>query len=438
MLTHILLPPVHPERAQVHDEIHARFYQALMPPARASWLALLSPREAILQERAAIEVLCRQFGDDTPLPEENFLSRDLGKFQLRWERHNEFSTWAFFVEGRFEDPFDQPPIHLIPSEWLSSLPGELIAAIHVAIDARDTPLRPDDEMARIFAKNTLVGNGVSGGDAQVWTDFRIHEDGFSRFLVRDIALTRRQAGRTVQRLLDMETYRLLALLAWPLARSIMSQLNQLEQRLNSVSDEMAALSSKFDEPERQQQLLAHLSELAAEVERIGNHTSTRFHASSAYAALVDKRFENMRPVRTPGLQTLCGYINRRLDPAMRTCQSVSERLESLAKRIARTSDLLRTRVDVALERQNRDLLRSMNRRAHLQLRLQETVEGLSVVVISYYLVGLIAYLLKGADSAMTLPVSSNLLIGVSVPLVAGGVWLTLRAMKARLARKQEE
>ena len=432
------LPATHPERHIVHNEIHSRFYLALTPPARASWLALLSSRETIYQERECVAALCRYFGDDTPLPKENFIARDLGAIRLRWERHNEFSTWGFFIEGPYEQPFSSTAIELLPPDWFATLPGEMLAAIHVALEPRDSAERSQEALNELFAKNTLVGNGLSGGDGQVWTDLHIHEDGFSRFLIRDINLTRRQAGRAVQRLLDMETYRLLALLAWPLAREVMTKLGQLEEKLNILSDELATLSVQFDEPERQQQLLASLSMLAAEVEHLGNRASTRFHASRAYAALVDKRFEQMRAVRIPGLQTLCGYIGRRLDPAMRTCESVSERIESLAVRISRTSDLLRTRVDVALERQNRDLLRSMNRRAHLQLRLQETVEGLSVVVISYYLVGLVGYLLKGVDEGVGLPLPVNIAIGISVPIVLGGVWIILKAMKARLARRATE
>lgn len=433
-----ILPAIHPDRQRVHDEVHSRFYLPLDPPARTSWLALLSPREDIAHERDCIQALARYFGDETPLPEENFIARTWGSLRVRWERHNEFSTWGFFVEGAYESPFENPPLVLLPSGWLATLPGEVIAAIHVAVEARDMPERSQEQLSQLFARRTLVGNAISGGAGLVWSDLHIHEDGFSRFLLRDVQLTRRQAGRAVQRLLDLETYRLLALLAWPMAREMMTQLGQLEERLNVLSEEMAVLSAQFDEPERQQQLLASLSALAAEVEHLGNRSSTRFHASRAYSALVDKRFEQMRAVRISGLQTLCEYIGRRLDPAMRTCESIMERMESLATRISRTSELLRTRVDVALERQNRDLLRSMNRRAHLQLRLQETVEGLSVVVISYYLVGLVAYVIKGADMAIPLPVSSNLLIGLSVPVVVLGVWVTLKTMKARLAARNPE
>ena len=84
---------------------------------------------------------------------------------------------------------------------------------------------------------------------------------------------------------------------------------------------------------------------------------------------------------------------RRYDPAMRTCRSAKERLDELSARAERASDLLRTRVDVANQAQNVEVLRAMDRRAALQLRLQETVEGLSVVAISYYAVNLAAGLL---------------------------------------------
>ncbi len=429
-----LYPASHPLRETIHDEVHARFYEPVDPPARASWLALFSPREAIAEERERIAELCRHFGVDDSLPKENFVARDLGPLKMRWERHNEFSTWAFFINGlTFDDPFAEPVIGLLPPEWVRSLPGQTIAAIHLALEARDMPDRSMEELAAIFAPNTFIGNGVAGGEAHVWTDFRIHDDGFARFLVRDFDLSRRQAGRLVQRLFELETYRLMALLALPLARELMPEMNELEGRLNAINDEMTNLSADgLEHTDRQQALLGDLSELAADVERIGSYTSTRFHASRAYAALVNKRVEALRVVRTPGLQTLPEYLGRRLDPAMQTCESQAERLESLSTRIHRTSSLLRTRVDVALERQNRDLLRSMNRRAHLQLRLQQTVEGLSVVVISYYLTSLVAYLLRGVDEGVGLPLPVNIAIGAAVPVVVGGVWLTLRLLRRGL------
>ncbi|MGM0672570.1 MAG: DUF3422 family protein [Pseudomonadota bacterium] len=430
------LPPSHPLREAVHDEVHARFYEPLDAPARASWLALLSPRASIGRERELVASLCRRFGREEPLTEKNFVACDLGAFRLRWERHNEFSTWSFFVTGEAgRDPFADPAINRVPADWLGELPGSTIAAIHLALESRDMPERSFEELEAVFAPHAFVGNGVAGGDGLVWTDFRVHEDGFSRFLVRDIDLTRREAGRIAQRLFELETYRLLALLALPLVRELMPELDELESRLNDINDEMAGITEQYAASEREEQLLAVLSDLASDVERLSSYAGSRFHASRAYAALVNKGAEELRTVRMPGLQTLCEYLGWRMDPAMGTCASQAERLEVLSTRVHRTGALLRTRVDVTLERQNRDLLGSMNRRADLQLRLQRTVEGLSVVVISYYLVSLVAYLLRGLDEAVALPFPVNVAIGMAVPVVFAGVWLSLRSMRTRIERK---
>ncbi|WP_018951243.1 DUF3422 family protein [Thioalkalivibrio sp. AKL12] len=430
------LPPSHPLRESIHDEVHARFYEPLDAPATASWLALLSPRDSAERERELVAELCRRFGVNEPVPQKNFVACDLGPFRLRWERHNEFSTWSFFVTGEaFSDPFADPAINRVPADWLSELPGSTIAAIHLALESRDMPERSFEKLEAVFAPHPIVGNGVAGGDGLVWTDFRVHEDGFSRFLVRDVDLTRREAGRIAQRLFELETYRLLALLALPLVRELMPELDELEGRLNDINDEMAGITEQFAASDREQQLLAVLSDLASDVERLSSYAGSRFHASRAYASLVSRGAEELRTKRMPGLQTLCEYLGWRMDPAMGTCASQAERLEVLSTRIHRTGSLLRTRVDVALERQNRDLLSSMNRRADLQLRLQRTVEGLSVVVISYYLTSLVAYLLRGLDEVVALQLPVNMAIGMAVPVVVAGVWLSLRLMRTRIERK---
>ena len=50
-----------------------------------------------------------------------------------------------------------------------------------------------------------------------------------------------------------------------------------------------------------------------------------------------------------------------------------------------------------------NLLGAMNRRQQLQLRLQATVEGLSVAAITYYIVGLVGYAAKGLKEGGALP-----------------------------------
>jgi uncharacterized membrane-anchored protein len=121
---------------------------------------------------------------------------------------------------------------------------------------------------------------------------------------------------------------------------------------------------------------------------------------------------------------------------MRTCESIRKRQEELAAHVARASNLLRTRVDVALESQNQDLLQSMNRRAQLQLRLQTTVEGLSVAAISYYVVGLIGDAAK-ALKPLGFFLDPEVVIAVAIPFVVGIVWRGVRHVR-RIADRDDK
>ena len=422
----------HPLRQEVNDEVHARPYEVLKAPLRVTHLAMLSGRHGAQGDRNAVVDLCERFGLEPPDEGAHHLSMDFGRFRLKWERRTELSTYTFFVDGEFEDPFAAPAIGAVPRNWLDTLPGPRLVGVHLALEPAWFMPRNVEEIVRLFNHNTIIGSHITGGAARVWTDFHIHGDGFSRILLRDVRLRERQAGRAVQRLLEIETYRMMALLAFPVARRANPRLTEIEEQLAGITEDLAA-SGASDE----RGLLDSLSELAAHVERINNRTNYRFNAAMAYHALVERRIRELREERVQGLQTIEEFMDRRLAPAMRTCRTVMERQGSLSRRISRTGDLLRTRVDVALEAQNRDLLEAMNRRARLQFRLQETVEGLSVAAISYYLMGLVGYLLvAGRDAG--LPLRVELAQGALVPVVVLTVWLLIRFVRTRIARRNRE
>ena len=176
---------------------------------------------------------------------------------------------------------------------------------------------------------------------------------------------------------------------------------------------------------RESELLIQLMQLSAEIERLNSQHSYRFSASRAYFALIRSRLTELREERVEGYQTIQEFLDRRLAPAMRTCESVEDRMASMSRRATRAANLLRTRVDFKLERQNQGLLTSMDRRAKMQLRLQQTVEGLSVAAITYYAVGLVGYAAK-ALMEFGLPVYPPLVQGIAVPVIAIGVWFGLR------------
>lgn len=419
----------HNLRFALVNEVHARPFEQLHPPVRASHIAMLHTETGVMSDHRHVAALCESHGLPVPPEGATHYSADFGSFRLKWERHSEFATYTFFRGGEFAEPFTRPAINRVSEEWLAGLPGELLVAINIAVEHRDAPERSVGDLGEILVLDSLAGSSMSGGNAMAWTDFRLHKDGFSRILVRDVGLRSRQAGRLVQRLLEIETYRTMALRTLPLAREAGVEIAEAAGELNEITERMTQIAGLEDE----KSLLDRLTRLAARLERLASRNSYRFSAASAYYALVETRVGELREERIEGLQTIDEFMDRRMLPAMRTCQSTAVRQDRLAERVARTTSLLRTRVDLAMEAQNRDLLRSMDRRAKLQLRLQETVEGLSVAAISYYLVGLVGYAAKGVDAA-GLPVPVELVTGLSIPVVVLIVWSALQRVRRRLAR----
>ena len=235
-------------------------------------------------------------------------------------------------------------------------------------------------------------------------------------------MTPRRLGRLVQCLLEIETYRMAALLGLPAAREAGAVLGSAERELAELAEAIRS-ATRNEEP----QLLDRLTRLAGQVESQHAATHSRFSASAAYFELVDKRIEDIAESRLAGMQTIGEFMERRLTPARSTCAWSSRRQDALSQRVSRVSNLLRTRVEIEQQQSSQALLATMNSRQGMQLKLQSTVEGLSVAAITYYIVGLISYLAKGATH-WGWPWSPEMTAAVAIPVVAGGVWWSLRRL----------
>jgi uncharacterized membrane-anchored protein len=405
------LPANHPLRLELHEEVHARPSEALQAPLRVTFLALASDASNREREWEHVRDLAARFGVALPAQRLNHLSADLGPFRIKFERHSEFARYKFIAPGVTGAPFAHPALDAVPADWLADLPGTVMVAAHVSlVNATDRDATGDALATSLFDGNILVGSGVADGASDAFTDFRLY-DGFSRFLLRNRTMTPRQAGRMVQRLLEIETYRMMALLALPVAQQLTPYLSGSERELSQITTLLAA-STETDEPH----LLDRLTRLEAGIESRESENAYRFAAASAYYELVQRRIDELREQRIQGLQTFREFTERRLAPAMNTCRAAAARQESLSQRVSRATQLLSTRVDLTREKQNQAVLESMNRRAEAQLRLQQTVEGLSVAAITYYIVGLVGYAAKGAKAA-GLGVSPDIVMAVSIPVV---------------------
>ncbi len=409
----LILPGDHPQRLRLHNEVHSRPPEAIVAPARLSYLALFSPAAQRDDEWQRVCKLAQQFGIAPPAANVSHYSEDFGPFRLKWERHSEFARYTVIVPGADpNNPFSEPVIKAVPADWLAALPGELMVATHVAVLGGGEAMAPEDIATRWFGGNVLIGSSVGAGAGRAYSDFRVQDDGFSRLLLQAHDMTPRQCGRMVQRLLEIDTYRMLALLALPIALESGPIQTAYEQELAEITQALAAPGTKDE-----QGLLERLTQLDAKIENRGSASYYRFSAAEAYYDLVERRIDDLREERLEGLQTFRALIERRLAPAMSTCRSIAARQAALSDRVAHTTQLLATRVDLTREQQNQAVLESMNRRAGLQLRLQSTVEGLSVAAITYYLTGLVGYAAKALKSA-GVPIHVDIAIGASIPVIA--------------------
>jgi uncharacterized membrane-anchored protein len=422
------LPGDHPQRLDLTNEVHARPPEALRTPERASYIAVVVGIEERQPEHAHLVSLCQKFGVSPPGAPTNHFASQMGELRLKWERHAEFSTYAFFVRGIAPSAFEAPAAAFLPEGWLAAIPGRTIAAAHSAIVECDADKPWSSAIDGYFPASVIVGAEIGDGAGFAFTDFRIHEDGYERFLVLDRDLTPRQAGRMSQRLFEIEAYRVMALLALPVARAQAPRASEVEQALGSLTEQ---IRNNLGDDEA---LLASLTALAAKVENAIDASQYRFSAGRAYYDLVRARIAELRESALPGIQTIDEFMTRRLAPAMATCASVSQRLRDLSERVARASALLSTRVEITREKQNQALLASMDRRAHLQLRLQETVEGLSIAAITYYGAGLVGYLARGAHAA-GIAIDHELAVAIAIPVIAVLVALALRRIRRKIARQ---
>lgn len=417
----------HPQRFALANELHARPFPTLAAPATAVFLAIKKPVASIGQAPTEdldylIKLLDR-FGAPHPQPGATHYQGQIGRHHLKWEQHTEFVTYTVFMEGLSDRPFDSAEFEVFPEDWLGTVPGHRYtsALVRVVPDPGDEKIA--ENLRDWFVPESLAVSTVLDDSVVIAGDFRIDPAGHLRFAVfpRDHAGHRR-IGRVVQRLCEIETYKSMSMLGFSRAREMSSQMGRIENRLTGLIDEIGETENE--------ETLNELIGISAQLEALTAKASFRFGATRAYQAIVEQRISVLREERYGSRQTFAEFMMRRYDPAMRTVTSTEARVQSLADRAMRAGELLRTKVDVARSAQSQKLLASMDRRADLALRLQETVEGLSVVAISYYAVSLAGYLFYPVTEAFGL--SKGMLLSILTLPVVAAVWFMVRQIKARM------
>ncbi len=419
-----------PTARRLYEEIHARPFPKITPPTTVRHLVTLT---ADVDPWTVITHFYGLIGKAPPDDARNantLLLKGEG-YDVRLERHREFCSYLFIWQSESPDGM-LARRRSIPPEWLSGVPGRVM--VHDSIK-----LIPDDyqdiDAAKVrehLGNQPVTGARVLGGRATVWTSFRLHADDDARYVVFVGNLTAAETGRLLQLVVELETYRILALLGFPMAKGMTAELARINEGLSTLLEQLR----HADTMQAEREILIEITELAASLEELQTRSSFRFGATRAYYELVNERLEALQEAPFGRVPMLSAFLGRRLGPAMRTVVAIQAEIHQLSGRLGSATSLLQARVNLHLQEQNRTLLSSMDRRSRMQLRLQTTVEGLSVAAITYYVVGLLDRPYGLLEQIGLIP-SGRFLSALSVIPVAAFVWLMIRRVRRRVEEEEE-
>lgn len=415
----------HPLRARILEEMHARPYAPISAPRcilRQAFLCDQTSSASAAHDKFAN--WCTQQNIKPPQDNARHHSVTFENTKLTWERHTEFIslTWDCAQKrGAHTRLWTMAKLH---TQNILAKSPLLISATKLDLVMKKKPGQFD--MCE-FDSESLCMSSIEDGKAIIMTDFRQDLYGATKYAIQNDTLDSAACGVLVRRLLEIETYRSVALLGFETVKTIMPRISKIEGQLVDLTEH---IGDKTDLATTRA-TLEKITDIAGELASLSASSQYRFSATRAYYELINGRIERINEAPMDGYSKIEEFLGKRLAPAMRTCVNVENRISVAGVKLSGVSNLLRTKVDIQMQSQNHLLLETMNTRAMLQYRLQKTVEGLSIAAVSYYIVGLIAYMIKGFG--VNIPISTAKLTALSVPLTLLAVWLVIR----KIHRKHE-
>ena len=404
----------HANRWLIHAETHARPVPPLGGPATIRRVAFMSAdrgRDLALLQRQMAE-LGKISDHDLGSARQFEFERD--GHNVIWEMHNEFATLTW------KSPLGDA------NPWPKAIGLELHANVAL-VSATRVDVIDDDSVdpARLaqLAENSLCHSAIYLGQARIATDFIPDADRFVSFIVAARSCGAQRRGVIVRRLLEIETYRCFALLGLPVARQVGGRVQGYEQGLAGIMGEIGEGST----PEAHQTSLEALHTLSVEVGRTVEETTFRFSATQAYGQILAERLSRLGETPIGESTTIQRYLDNRAQPALATCRAMEKRLTDLGTKVQRSIELLDATITGSIQTQNQEVLDTILRTAQSQYRLQETVEGLSIIAISYYALGILGYIAEGLHEY--LPIDKPVLLTILAPLVILVVYFGIRRLR---------
>ena len=428
------------------DELHARPYIKLGNNLRTFHFAYLIKENDEKKSWKYLDNFLRKINFQK-LPNEvsKYWVAEGKDLTVRYECHTEFISLTLIYPNKIENKnkpklFDENFLNLLPIDFLKNFPGDHFLSTWIEMAPSNFNFKPID-IEEFFYHDNFAGSNVAEDGANVFMSFKSDRtdflgSGFRRVFIQNKNLRTRRTGRLLQRIVELETYQVLSLLGLPQVRQETLNLSNLEKQITEITKSVSKTAKKnlnkksIAYPDYQKDL-NELSYVVAKIEEIDSSSNYRLSATAAYYKLVEQRIQDLREERLESFQTNYEFLSRRLQPAIRTTEAFSRRLESLAIRAQRADNLVRTQIEMGVQIQNKNLLESMELRARAQLRLQETVESLSIVAITYYIMGLLSTFVDPINFDKFF-ISKTVFLALCVPIILVLIWYIAKMVRKKI------
>lgn len=403
----------HEDRQAAIDEVHARPSMEIVGPAIVVHIAFSCDKD---ENISLFSKISGSQADEIP----RYAIDKINNVNVKLERHTEFTTCTLVANNSQ----NHSSVDDIYRDLLAHRPVKILSKCRITI------VTSAKELAKQNTFGKRVFGGLMRGELQVHSTLEKDALNNINYAVLSQNNSSNELGRRVQRLYELETYRIMALIGLPLARRLSGKLTELEDQLNTLTSKLERGASSTELTD--QDLFQKLTNLSGMLDGLHSEARFRFSASKAYFEIIDARIMTLTEQEYGDLQTISGFLRSRLEPARATIQSVEKRQATLTDDISRTLTLLRTRIEIEMNVGNQALLKSLDGRYKQQLLISQAVEGLSTIAITYYAIGLLSYFLKAFDKAGQLPVSYTIILAVAVPVIMFAVWYSVRRLRLKL------
>lgn len=272
----------------------------------------------------------------------------------------------------------------------------------------------------------LYGSRILDEETALVTSFTPDEHGRERYWV-SVGSGRSSSSHLkdiVDAIVRIETYYHMLLMQKPLFSAAIDQAYKFEQ-VHLKQREIISEHIGHADSLTLQRWLNGLTQDLLKTTRLSSKLHFELSASVPYDKIVHRSLASLGERPLSPFRPMSEYVLSGITGVAEGYQQLLKRMDTLRSGFEGTISIIRARVDLMLQSQNLTLLISVDKTTKSQAILQYTVEGLSVIVIAYYLSGLMAYIFKGfqemgwlrsADiaAALFVPVSLGIALGITI------------------------